>query len=280
MAIHREGTLNIQSQPSSPAVTGRGSINSYRQRIPRQWLRGMTTWAICLLPFAICHASSITGFVKFPGEAPPRNMFANASDHDCPHGIAQTHLLLNPYTLGLQNALVVLDRDDRRVMPTRLQVELSTVGCQLIPRIQWVPLGASLALVDKDGATHHLHATLKGNTLFEADLTPEVPNARRPAVVPGLYKVNCDRHPWERAWIYVSPHDSVAISDSKGHFVMKNVPPGHYKIRVWHEGWLEQPKDPAGRLEFKPMQDFRDVKVRENQETTVTFDTLVTSGGL
>src|SRR5437016_4847694 len=66
----------------------------------------------------------IAGFVKFPGETPPRNMFANASDHDCPHGIPQTHLLVKQETRGLQNALVVLDRRDRRVMPTPLQAEL------------------------------------------------------------------------------------------------------------------------------------------------------------
>jgi hypothetical protein len=201
-------------------------------------------------------------------------MFANLSDHDCPSGIPQTHLLLNPYTLGLQNALVILERQDRRVMPTRLQVSLITVGCQLLPRIQWVPLGASLALVDKDGATHHLRATFRGNTVFEADLSPESPNARRPAVVPGLYQVDCDLHPWERAWIYVSPHDSVAVTDAKGHFVMKNVPPGKYKIRIWHEGWVEQPKEADGRLKFMPMQDVRQVRVLENNDSEVTFDTL------
>jgi len=115
--------------------------------------------ALCVSLVRAEEFGRITGSVKFPGEAPPRNMFANASDHDCPHGIAQTHLLLNPYTLGLQNALVILDRSDRRVMPTRLNAELSMVGCMLIPRIQWVVLGTSLALTNKDGATHHLHAT-------------------------------------------------------------------------------------------------------------------------
>ena len=234
-------------------------------------------FALCLLPFALCHAAdlgTITGSVKFPGEAPPRNMFANASDHDCPHGIPQTHLLLNPYTLGLQNALVTLERDDRRVMPTRLQVELATDGCQLLPRLQWVPLGASLSLMDKDGATHHLRATLKGNTIFEADLSPANPNARRPAVVPGLYKVNCDRHPWERAWVYASPHDSVAVTDASGRFAIKNVAAGRYRILAWHEGWTEKGKSRDNRKEFVSMQDTREVKVRENQETSVTFDNL------
>jgi hypothetical protein len=216
----------------------------------------------------------ITGFVKFPGETPPRNMFANESDHDCPHGIGQNHLLVKQETRGLQNVLVILDRRDRRVMPTMLQAELAMVGCQLRPRIQWAALGTSLSLADKDGARHHIHAYLGDNTQFEADLSADSPPARRPLVVPGLYKINCDRHPWERAWVYVSPHDSVAITDAQGRFSIKNVPTGHYRLRAWHEGWQEKKGSLDGRLEYQPMQDIREVKVRENADSEITFDTL------
>ncbi len=222
----------------------------------------------------IAGAATIRGFVKFPGETPPRNMFANASDGDCPRGIAQNHLLVKQETRGLKNALVVLERADRRVMPTRLQAELSSVGCELLPRVQWVPLGTSLLLVNKDGAHHHLHAWRRGNTLFEADLARDSPPARRPLVVPGLYKINCDRHLWERAWIYVSPHDSVAVTDSDGKFVVKNVPIGNYRIRAWHEGWEKNEGNAGGRPEFVPMQDIREVQVNENENAEVLFGEL------
>ena len=216
----------------------------------------------------------ITGFVKFPGETPPRNMFANASDQDCPRGIAQNHLLVKQETRGLKNAFVILERLDRRVMPTRLQAELSTVGCELLPRIQWAPLGTSLFLADKDGARHHIHALQGDNTLFEADLSADGPPARRPLVVPGLYKINCDRHPWERAWVYVSPNDSVAITDTQGLFLIKNVPAGRYRIRAWHEGWEIKAGSRDKRLEYVPMEDIREVKVIENETSEMIFDAL------
>jgi hypothetical protein len=216
----------------------------------------------------------ITGFVKFPGETPPRNMFANASDQNCPRGIPQTHLFVKQETRGLKNAFVILDRQDRRVMPTRLQAELATVGCELLPRIQWVPLGTSLSIADRDGAVHHIHAVQGENTVFEAEIGPDSPNARRPLVTPGLYKVNCDKHPWERAWICVSPHDSVAITDAEGHFIIKNVPVGRYRIRAWHEGWQVKGGSHNGRLEFVPMQDIRNVKVTEKEDAEVTFDSM------
>jgi hypothetical protein len=239
--------------------------------------RNAFLFAIALLPFALCHADewgTITGFVKFPGETPPRNMFANASDHDCPHGIPQTHLLVKQDVRGLQNALIILERGDRRVMPTRLQSTLSTDGCQLLPRVQWLALGTSLLLINKDGASHHLHAWKDDNSLFEADVTSDGPPVRRPLVIPGLYKINCDKHLWERAWIYVSPHDSVAMTDSNGEFTIKRVPLGRYRICVWHEGWLDKGKDRDGRLEFQPMQQIEEINVRENHETEVLFDDL------
>jgi hypothetical protein len=265
---------------SSPAVAGRGSKVLFQRWVPRQWLRGMTIGIVITLPIALCLASdsgTIHGFVKYSGEAPPRNMFANASDHDCPHGIPQTHLLVKQDTLAIQNVLIVLERDDRRVMPTRLQSTLTTQGCQLLPRIQWLPLGTSLLLVNKDGAQHHLRAWKENNTLFEADLTPQSPMLRRPLVVPGLYKINCDKHLWERAWIYVSPHDSVAVSDAQGEFTIKRVPAGKYKIHAWHEGWVEKANDRDGRLEFQAMRESQAVKVKEDQETEVQFKDLTPS---
>ena len=222
----------------------------------------------------IADAATVRGFVKFPGETPPRNMFANASDSDCPRGIAQNHLLVKQETRGLKNVLIILERADRRVMPTRLQAELSTVGCELLPRVQWLPLGTSLLLTNKDGARHHIHALQRGNTVFEADLSADSPPMRRPLIVPGLYKINCDRHLWERAWIYVSPHDSIAVTDAQGRFMIKNVSEGSYRIRAWHEGWQPNAGNRDGRLEFVPMQDIREIKVGENQNVEVIFDDL------
>ncbi len=218
---------------------------------------------------------SVGGFVKFPGETPPRNMFANPADHDCPHGIAQNHLLVKQTTRGLANALVILERTDVRVMPTRISIPLTTVGCQLTPRIQWVPQGTSLLLTSKDPAEHHLQALRKSYTLFDVRISPEQPLQRRPMVVAGMFKVNCQKHPWERAWVYVSPHDSVAITDADGRFLIKNVPPGKYHITARHEGWDLDTTAGGTRLEYIPMIDERHIVVRKNQTTEVLFDTLV-----
>jgi len=42
-----------------------------------------------------------------------------------------------------------------------------------------------------------------------------------------------------RAYVYVSEHPYVAITDSSGNFEIKDLPPGRYKVKIWHEGFDE-----------------------------------------
>ena len=100
------------------------------------------------------------------------------------------------------------------------------------------------------------------------------PPVRRPLVIPGLYKINCDNHLWERACIYVSPNDSVAVTDAQGEFTLKHVPAGRYRIHAWHEGWVEKADDREGRLEFQAMRETLKVKVKEDEESEVNFEDL------
>ena len=47
--------------------------------------------------------------------------------------------------------------------------------------------------------------------------------------------VKCDVHPWMQAWIGVDNHPYAAVSDEKGAFSLKGLPPGEYVIEAWHE---------------------------------------------
>ena len=35
----------------------------------------------------------------------------------------------------------------------------------------------------------------------------------------------------------VAPHPYYAVTDANGQFELTDVPPGHYEIVAWHEGW-------------------------------------------
>jgi hypothetical protein len=46
-----------------------------------------------------------------------------------------------------------------------------------------------------------------------------------------------------RAYVYSSRHPYVAITDAKGNFEIKDLLPGKYTVRFWHEGFDEVVKE-------------------------------------
>ena len=45
-------------------------------------------------------------------------------------------------------------------------------------------------------------------------------------------RIGCDLHAWMRAWVYVFDHPYFAVTDEKGRFEIKDVPPGRYQLRI------------------------------------------------
>jgi len=236
--------------------------------------------SLFLLPYSLLLAVSsfaepgtITGLVRFPGETPPAVMIVNETDDRCPPGIPRNHLIVQQTNRGIKNVLVVLEHPPVRVKPW-LPAPLTNDTCVYEPRLRWMPVSTALLLDNPGVADHHVRAWRGEFSVFDVRLKPGVSGLRRPLVNTGLYKVNCDLHLWERSWVHVSDHPFVAITDEKGLFEIKEVPPGTYTLRAWHEGWVENAKDKDGRREFQPMEQTLKVRVRAEQTTDVLFEDL------
>ena len=57
---------------------------------------------------------------------------------------------------------------------------------------------------------------------------------------PEVVKVSCDLHSWMVAYIVVTPHSYFSMTESNGTFEIKNVPPGKYTLKIWHESLGEE----------------------------------------
>ena len=71
---------------------------------------------------------------------------------------------------------------------------------------------------------------------------PSSSHARRqedPLIVrprsPEPVMVACDLHPWMKAWVHVTGASHFAVTDASGSFALEGVPPGTYRMKVWHE---------------------------------------------
>ena len=71
--------------------------------------------------------------------------------------------------------------------------------------------------------------------MFNIGLPEKGSTLTKPFTKTGLMEISCDCHPWMQAFVYVFDQPYVAVTDEKGVFVMKDVPPGTYTIEAWHE---------------------------------------------
>lgn len=120
---------------------------------------------------------------------------------------------------------------------------LDNLGCAFVPRVQALVVGQSLEIRNSDPILHDAHAWLGSRTIFNLGL----PTWRRVTHVftePGLHAIDCNvLHTWMKAWILVRPHPYVAVTGPDGRFTLGEVPPGRYRLRVWHESLGERVRE-------------------------------------
>jgi len=141
---------------------------------------------------------------------------------------------------GVGNAVVWLEGvadGPKDEAPRRVKLTLN--GCRLEPRVQRVAAGGTVMVNSRDAMMSRLQFVAVGETVSRATLMMSdagqvVPSsdATMPA---GLVEVRDDRHPWVRAWLAVTPHPFVAVTQADGAFRFDNVPPGKYTLVAWQE---------------------------------------------
>lgn len=189
---------------------------------------------------------TITGTVKFAGAPPARKEIQVTKDKEiCGK---ETHLswdLIVGPNKGIENAVVSLMDVKKGKKWTITKVTLDQNGCVYKPHVAVVPTGATVDILNSDGILHNIHTYSTANPpfnkaqpKFKKVLTAEFNK-------PETIKVTCDAHGWMLGWMIVSDQPYVAVTDEKGDFTLKDVPPGHYKLEVWHETLGKKVEDVA-----------------------------------
>jgi hypothetical protein len=55
-------------------------------------------------------------------------------------------------------------------------------------------------------------------------------------------QVNCNIHPWMKAWLVVRPNPYATVTAADGSFEIKNLPAGELELQLWHEkaGFIQE----------------------------------------
>jgi hypothetical protein len=149
--------------------------------------------------------------------------------------------------MEVKNVLVVIEDVQKGKAAPKKDLIVDNVKCYFAPLMGIAYVGSTYEIKNSDSIFHNTSLALmlkdKRRTVYNLALPRKDQVIKKPVRTPGLHDVKCDAHPWMRSYIYASNHPYVAITDASGNFEIKDLLPGKYKIKFWHEGMGEVIKD-------------------------------------
>ena len=148
----------------------------------------------------------------------------------------------------VKNSFVIVEGVKEGKAAPKKDITLDNINCRFEPLVSISYLKSNYVIKNSDPL---LHNTSLGKivregvrrTVYNLALPFKDQVIKKPNRVAGLINVKCDAHPWMRAYVYSSRHPYVAITDDSGNFEIKDLLPGKYKVRVWHEGFEDVVKE-------------------------------------
>lgn len=178
--------------------------------------------------------------MEIDGNAPTDSIVTPTKDQQlCGTAYPDSSIIVRGKTLA--NVVVWLsDVKEGKQLPIERRTEIVNEDCRLVPRIQAVVAGTTVNVRNEDRLAHttrFLRGGVGGDTLATIPLTDDgqvVPNEHL-AAKSGMIAAQCAEHPWTRGFIAVFESPYFAVTDESGTFRIDSVPPGKYRLVVWHE---------------------------------------------
>ena len=115
------------------------------------------------------------------------------------------------------------------------EAEIDQVDKEFVPTVTTIVAGGSASFPNSDDILHHVYSFSPAKTFDTPLYGSEADNQYREMFdVPGVVEIGCNIHDWMLAYIYVGQSDLMAIIDASGVARLGNIPPGEYRLRVWH----------------------------------------------
>jgi hypothetical protein len=149
-------------------------------------------------------------------------------------------------SLSAEKYLITLDRKIKNVVVCitnikagkpipRVDVIVENLKCAFVPHVSMGFVGNNFTTKNSDPMFHNVHVYLNEKTLYNIGLPQQGSVVSKPLKKTGIVEITCDAHPWMHAYAYIFDHPYATVSNEKGEFLIKDIPPGVYSIEAWHE---------------------------------------------
>lgn len=140
---------------------------------------------------------------------------------------------------NVKNVVLIIN-DGHQKLPKgdvpKEEVVLDQRGCIYTPRVTAARVGQKVTFVNSDPLFHNVRSVTKENEKFNMAMPHQAQRETKVFTKPELFlQAKCSVHPWMGAHVAIVDHPFFAVTDDKGEFEIKGLPPGLYDLKVWHE---------------------------------------------
>lgn len=217
---------------------------------------------------------SLTGVVTLAGPPPRLKPVAVARSRDvCGEEKASEALVL-----GERQAVkggVVLVEGVPRGKQASGEVVVDTQGCAFVAHVSAAMPGERVRVKNSDTIVHNTRGVLGKTTLFNVALPAkdQTIDVTRRLAGPGAVRLVCDAHPHMQGWMVLHDSPYFAVTDERGAFRIDDIPPGTYRVTLWHEGFRARGVDRDGRPAYgEPRTVSRNVTIGTRAQTAIDFE--------
>ena len=190
------------------------------------------------------HGGTVKGSVRL-SSAPPGESFDHVTKDDAVCGKRKpSPRLLTGREGGVRFAVVWIDgiTQGKKCDPAGV-ASLTQRKCEYSPHVLILRPNDELEIVNDDPILHNVHSYDMGKSLRSVfNIAQPVRGFHthvRGADITGMgtMMTTCDAgHPWMSAYIVRASSPYCTVTDAEGDFQIRDVPPGTYALKMWHEG--------------------------------------------
>lgn len=119
---------------------------------------------------------------------------------------------------------------------------LTQKNAEFIPKVLPILKGTTINIKNEDKIYHNVFS-LSDPKSFNIGRRPQGETVPQTFNKSGVVRVFCDIHSHMSAFIIILENPFYSIGDKNGNYEIKEVPPGKYKLNVWHDS-----------IEFNPIE--------------------------
>ena len=141
---------------------------------------------------------------------------------------------------GLKDVVVVVEGVQRGKPFTFTNAQIEANVCQFLPFVTVVSDKRQLSVTNRDPVSHDI----QGYAYDQAgvDIVLHRPSLKSTGttdivhLVKGrkVFTMQCGMHPYMQNWGYAIDNPYYAVTDQNGAFSIGDLPPGTYRVKVWH----------------------------------------------